>query len=82
MLLVPRQSHNEKEQVMRESTMHVGLDVHKDSISVALACADGQVVEMGAVPNTPKAVRELVQRLSRRSVRWKRPCPSGLWRRW
>jgi transposase len=53
---------------MQESTTHVGLDVHKDSISVALALASGEVVEMGAIPNTRQAVGEMVGRLARKHV--------------
>ncbi len=50
---------------MRESTTHVGLDVHKDSIWTALALPGGEVAELGRIENTPTAVRSLVRRLKR-----------------
>lgn len=54
---------------MRECTTHVGLDVHKDSIWVALALPGGEVVELGRIENVPAAVRRLVARLERRRAR-------------
>ena len=54
---VQSQSHIKKEQVMRQSTGFVGLDVHKDSISVALVSGEGDAVEVGQFENTPTAVK-------------------------
>ena len=51
---------------MRESTVYVGLDVHKDSISLTLAGERGEVVELGRIENEPTAVRRMVERLARR----------------
>ncbi len=51
---------------MQESTAYVGLDVHKDSITVALALAGAEPVDVGQVPNEPTAVRRIVERLARR----------------
>jgi transposase len=51
---------------MRKSTTHVGLDVHKDSIWAALALSEGEVIELGAIENTPTAVGKLIRRLERR----------------
>lgn len=54
---------------MKDSIAWVGLDVHKDTISVALAGRDGSPVSDGQIENRPEAVRRLVGRLSRRHAR-------------
>lgn len=48
---------------MKQDTIFVGLDVHKSSISVAVADRDGDVRSLGTVANTPEAVGKLVKRL-------------------
>jgi transposase len=48
----------------------VGLDVHADSIAVAVAEADGEVRSMGTIPNRPESVRRLVGKLAA-SGSWK-----------
>jgi transposase len=53
---------------MSERIRFVGLDVSKQTIAVAIAEADGSVLEYGDVPNTPNAVRRLVETLSREAV--------------
>jgi len=46
------------------TTVFVGLDVHKDTIAVALAEGDGgEVRSYGVIPNTPPAVARLVKKL-------------------
>jgi len=48
---------------MRKGTTYVGLDVHKQTISVAVAEEEGEVRELGVIANTPEAVRKLLKRL-------------------
>src|SRR4029077_12540965 len=49
-----------------KSITYVGLDVHKDTIAVALAEAGlrGEVREHGKVPNTPAALKALAVKLA------------------
>jgi transposase len=52
---------------MGRSIIYVGLDVHKDTIAVALAEAGlrGEVREHGKIPNTPAALKALTVKLAR-----------------
>lgn len=53
---------------MRQYTKYVGLDVHKDSITVALAQSDGKEPALyGQLANTPEAVAKLARQLSRQA---------------
>src|SRR4051794_37302561 len=61
----PEQSRHREDWSMSESTTirYVGLDVHKDSIAIAVASSDGKPAEsLGAVPNDIPA---LIKRLLR-----------------
>ncbi len=51
---------------MAKSITYVGLDVHKDTIAVALAEAGlrGEVREHGKIPNTPAALKALAVKLA------------------
>jgi transposase len=42
---------------------HVGLDVHADTIAVAVAEPDGSVRELGTIRNRPEAVRKVIAKL-------------------
>ena len=72
---------------MAKSITYVGLDVHKDTIAVALAEAGlrGEVREYGKIPNTPAALQALTVKLvpARRELRFcyeAGPCGYGIHR--
>ena len=41
----------------------VGLDVHADTITVAIAESAGEVRTLGTIPNRPDAVRRLIRKV-------------------
>ncbi|HEV8244439.1 MAG TPA: IS110 family transposase [Polyangiaceae bacterium] len=53
---------------MKKDNRFVGLDVHKETIAVAVAEAEGQVEELGTIENTPEAVGRLVKKLRAKGV--------------
>ncbi|HVH31963.1 MAG TPA: IS110 family transposase [bacterium] len=67
---------------MKKDTIFVGLDVHKSSITVAIADREGEVRSLGAVANSPEAVAKLAKRLgpaSRLSACYEAgPCGYGI----
>jgi transposase len=48
---------------MRKGSRFLGLDVHAESIAVAVAEPGGEVRSLGTIPNRPEAIRRLVKRL-------------------
>ncbi len=48
---------------MREDIRYVGLDVHGETIAVAVAEPDGSVRSLGTISNRPESVRRLIKRL-------------------
>ncbi len=54
---------------MSERTRFIGLDVHKASITVAVAGAFGDPEDHGTIANDPAAVRKLLRRLGGPDVR-------------
>jgi transposase len=49
---------------MEKHSRFVGLDVHAETIAVAVAEPSGEVRALGTIPNTPDAVRRLVKKLA------------------
>jgi hypothetical protein len=48
---------------MSNTTRYLGLDVHAESISAAIAEGRGEIRSLGKVPNRPDAVRKLIEKL-------------------
>jgi len=48
---------------MAKSIRYVGLDVHADTIAVAISEGRGEVRSLGTIPNRPEPLRKLVKRL-------------------
>ena len=57
------------EMMQHAQTRFLGLDVHRDTIAVALAEETGQPASHSTIANEPGAVRKLVQRLGGAEVR-------------
>jgi transposase len=51
-----------KEPVM-SNVRFIGLDVHAETIAVALAEPDGEVRSVGIIPNRAESIRKLVKKL-------------------
>jgi transposase len=54
-----------KEPVVRKYTRFVGLDVHRDTIAVAVVEGERAPQTLGTIPNHADAMRKLVRRLGR-----------------
>ncbi len=59
-----RRAAYEREPAMK-NVRFVGLDVHAQTIAVAVAEAGGEVRSVGVIPNDPEAVRRLIQKLGK-----------------
>lgn len=55
---------------MNKVTTFVGLDVHKKTISVAVAYEDGEAASWGKIPNRPEAIVHLVKQLGAQGTRY------------
>ena len=59
------QSRIEEEQVMQDSTKYIGLDVDRDTITVAVGDPGAAPPRLwGAIENEPRAVDKMIQQLS------------------
>src|SRR5437762_13802576 len=57
------QSRMRKENRSMSNVRFVGLDVHAETIVVAVAESAGEVRTLGTIPNRPDAIRRLVHKL-------------------
>ena len=48
---------------MKEKLRFVGMDVHAETIAVAIAEPDGEVRSLGTIPNRMESIRKLVKKL-------------------
>ena len=48
---------------MKEKLRFLGLDVHAETIAVAIAEPDGEVRSLGTIPNRLESVRKLIKKL-------------------
>ena len=52
-----------REPVMREKVRFLGLDVHAETIAVAVAEPDGEVRSLGTIPNRAESIRKMIRKL-------------------
>src|SRR4051812_23880114 len=57
------QSYKRKEPVVKKDIRFVGLDVHAETIAVAVAEPSGEVRTLGTIPNRPEPLRRVLKRL-------------------
>ena len=48
---------------MKEKVRFVGLDVHAETIAVAIAKPDGEVQNLGTIANRAESIRKLIKKL-------------------
>ena len=53
---------------MREKLRFLGLDVHAETIAVAIAEPDGEVRSLGTIANREESVRKLIRKLGPASI--------------
>ena len=51
---------------MKEKLRFLGLDVHAETIAVAIAEPDGEVRSLGTIPNRAESIGKLIRKLRRR----------------
>jgi hypothetical protein len=49
---------------MKEKVRFLGLDVHAETIAVAVAEPEGEVRSLGTIPNHAESIRKLIKKLS------------------
>lgn len=57
-----------KEPVVKNAIHYVGLDVHKETIAVALCDLEGRATSLGTIPNNSDAVARLMRRLREKAT--------------
>ena len=58
-----RRATSGKEPVMKAKVRFLGLDVHAETITVAVAEPEGEVRSLGTIPNRAESIRKLVRKL-------------------
>ena len=53
---------------MKEKLRFLGLDVHAETIAVAIAEPDGEGRSLGTIPNRAESIRKLIRKLSTRAA--------------
>jgi transposase len=53
---------------VKNAIHYVGLDVHKETIAVALCDEQGRATSLGTIPNRPDAIARLMRKLSSRAT--------------
>ena len=53
---------------MREKLRFLGMDVHAETIAVAIAEPDGEVRTLGTIANREESVRKFIRKLARQSI--------------
>jgi transposase len=48
---------------MKEKVRFLGLDVHAETIAVAVAEPEGEVRSLGTIPNRAESIRKLIKKL-------------------
>jgi transposase len=61
---------------MKENLRFLGLDVHAETIAVAIAEPDGEVRSLGTTPNRAESIRKLIKKLGQAEKL--RACYDGL----
>ena len=54
---------------MKEKFPFLGLDVHAETIAVAVAEPDGEVRSLGTIPNRAESIRKMLKKLGIGSLR-------------
>jgi predicted class III extradiol MEMO1 family dioxygenase len=57
------QSHKQKGTGSMKKVRVLGLDVHAETVAVAIAESDGEVRSLGIIPNGEESIRKLVKKL-------------------
>ena len=57
---------------MKEKLRILGLDVHAETIAVAVAEPDGEARSLGTIPNRAESIRKLIRKLVKARMRVRR----------